>query len=1120
MLKQGCGYPMYYPEPPERDPNSPEDPNCPLTRRKRRGVSVGDVGIIRPVDGAFQYAFNIFAPPPPPSRAGGDNRPALVEPPVSMINLGVRNTGVVIAHIGSASIPSASSPEASGLSNPSVPINQDPLLNFNGVPADFEPMPMDRVEYHLYKHNKNTELTSDGIAKHDLNAAASAGHGALSAMSIRYEASSSSTETTVLTMPEGAHEQRYIALRKIEAWTLQNAQSWYDFMAEGLGFELPQDSFYVVTACEQATAWGIVTASNRDSNQTFSLDFKVDKIGGGANFLCSWSNTTSIGVTPRHSVPSFGDNAPQPHNQSLFISGFKVMIRKGYVVRHFREPVKIKGTDKIKHVKGFLPSKTASLGASSGRGGGTGRPDNSSRPSGGQDEQEAEIDDWADDWSDDSELDPQDGVCVHIFNETQLYSRYCLKGLPPSRYDQQVPFGQCRSNVRRTIELSNDWSVQTEADVAITHERDWWVLSPVCLLTYPVTCKMLSQKTQGPALASEEEILRRIPDHYKPVVTPRMSMRLIYVTRLMAVFATEGAFLSPISTQVLGATNEDNSATQSNTDHPSTAPHAMDDSGWKQKRANEIGQESEDATYLEKVQIIRGPTSGANSFEPDAKSRSRNDNAEDYQTRPTAAQAFTQFDTDISAWHSPHEWHRANRSQLMSTAKLLLENQKRTSNEDLADVNFVDDLRDWKSLDIITAFERHQKISTYLQEIFDHLVPDVHSRHIFEALLALDVVDLSAQLAILLMNVDQHRELLSRRDEPAQALVDLLQASQSLIFLAQRLDYRIESPFKEQHLGALIYLSENSQKYPEALVIKDMALPSEPVAFGSFRDVYKASVGTCYAAVKVLRVHRDLGASAREAVIWRQLSHPNVLPFYGLFCLPHVQQLCPASPWMKNGNLSGFLHEIALETDCVAIPNILVSDARRACLADFGNSFYHDAVSARLGDTDDEFESGFLGALNWVAPELLPDLNNPDSTDYETRRPDKACDVYSFAMACYEASDQITMFSGSFPFKGKRDNQVMNAISMGRRPERPNDSLSQTRGLKDDVWDIIVTSWHQQPEERPTAAQIIQRLHALPGLLPDNRPLDHYDMQLLSRRTLNQNPFAALEGLLKTETKT
>lgn len=42
------------------------------------------------------------------------------------------------------------------------------------------------------------------------------------------------------------------------------------------------------------------------------------------------------------------------------------------------------------------------------------------------------------------------------------------------------------------------------------------------------------------------------------------------------------------------------------------------------------------------------------------------------------------------------------------------------------------------------------------------------------------------------------------------------------------------------------------------------------------------------------------------------------------------------------------------------------------------------------------------GTLNWTAPELLPDMTDSEADEHETRRPDPACDVYAFAMVCYE----------------------------------------------------------------------------------------------------------------------
>ncbi|KAJ7586455.1 hypothetical protein C8J56DRAFT_104955, partial [Mycena floridula] len=48
---------------------------------------------------------------------------------------------------------------------------------------------------------------------------------------------------------------------------------------------------------------------------------------------------------------------------------------------------------------------------------------------------------------------------------------------------------------------------------------------------------------------------------------------------------------------------------------------------------------------------------------------------------------------------------------------------------------------------------------------------------------------------------------------------------------------------------------------------------------------------------------------SREIIIWSQLSHPNVLPFYGIYYLDHreTSRACIVSPWMDHGNLLQFL---------------------------------------------------------------------------------------------------------------------------------------------------------------------------------------------------------------------
>ena len=46
----------------------------------------------------------------------------------------------------------------------------------------------------------------------------------------------------------------------------------------------------------------------------------------------------------------------------------------------------------------------------------------------------------------------------------------------------------------------------------------------------------------------------------------------------------------------------------------------------------------------------------------------------------------------------------------------------------------------------------------------------------------------------------------------------------------------------------------------------------------------------------------------REVVVWRQLFHCNVLPFYGVYHLENDSSgVCLVSPWMENGSLQQFL---------------------------------------------------------------------------------------------------------------------------------------------------------------------------------------------------------------------
>ncbi|KAF7974052.1 hypothetical protein HWV62_13449 [Athelia sp. TMB] len=409
--------------------------------------------------------------------------------------------------------------------------------------------------------------------------------------------------------------------------------------------------------------------------------------------------------------------------------------------------------------------------------------------------------------------------------------------------------------------------------------------------------------------------------------------------------------------------------------------------------------------------------------------------------------ALAQFDKKISPWASPSAWLDANNSHIISILQ--------KAGQMIGNYEFIKAYLG----DIVTAWK----------------LQNIHKRATFEALRSLDVVALSAQLNVVLMDHDRYTRLLERRGQSAQSLLDIIQA---------RLDYPIEPQFKRRYLKALVKLSELSRRYPECLQLKHITLPEYYVVGGSFGEVYKGRMAGNDIAVKVLKVYQD---SDMDAILKRA---------------QFLNQ--ETGRTLREKLLFGDSSIIQMFSPSLA--NILVSDARRACLADFGLSIAKDTLSANLTTSS----GATCGTLNWMAPELLPDMHETESSESDTKRPDEACDVHSFGM----------MFSGRIPFHNKRDFQVMYAISAGKRPERPFSQLAQTRGLSDHVWDIVVACWRPQPAERLTAEQIIQRLRNLPELPTDDRPLDDYRIPPPSRMLYQtaQHPFAMLEMLTEKAT--
>jgi serine/threonine protein kinase len=158
----------------------------------------------------------------------------------------------------------------------------------------------------------------------------------------------------------------------------------------------------------------------------------------------------------------------------------------------------------------------------------------------------------------------------------------------------------------------------------------------------------------------------------------------------------------------------------------------------------------------------------------------------------------------------------------------------------------------------------------------------------------------------------------------------------------------IDPAYKPRHVKPLIRLSRASRLYPECLVLKGLEIEGDPVAWGSFADVHKGRLRGNEVAIKVLKVYERsdmdkllkvipisgfsltradeaVQGFSSEAVTWRQLSHRNVLPFYGIYHLDvKMPRVCLVCPWMTNGNLVEFLASCASDTDCIPLVSCMM----------------------------------------------------------------------------------------------------------------------------------------------------------------------------------------------------
>ncbi|KAJ7490906.1 kinase-like domain-containing protein [Mycena latifolia] len=350
----------------------------------------------------------------------------------------------------------------------------------------------------------------------------------------------------------------------------------------------------------------------------------------------------------------------------------------------------------------------------------------------------------------------------------------------------------------------------------------------------------------------------------------------------------------------------------------------------------------------------------------------------------------------------------------------------------------------------------------------------IYSKDVPAHTLNCDISFLVEQLVLFLDDSESYKQFLACRETLAQRLLDLLQ---------DLLDYDGFTAVRPLLFKALLRLSRASGLHPTCFPLVSLQKVGKQVTGGAFSDLWKGLVRGQSVSVKIMRLFQDeeiqcaLKEFGREAIIWRQFCHPNLLPFFGLYYLDN--KLCLVSPWMERGNIMHFLSkeshcanrlslilDVALGLECLhknnvvhgdlkAI-NILVTPSRRACIADFGLSSIVNAMSLRFTHST----AGMRGGTSrYQAPELLKGESHNHF----------GSDVYAFACVCYE------ILTGKLPFyELSNDAAVIFKVVGGSRPTRP--AACSGTAVFDNLWDLLQDCWKEHPDTRPTAAQIVERL--------------------------------------------
>ncbi|KXN89052.1 Cytokinesis protein sepH [Leucoagaricus sp. SymC.cos] len=305
-------------------------------------------------------------------------------------------------------------------------------------------------------------------------------------------------------------------------------------------------------------------------------------------------------------------------------------------------------------------------------------------------------------------------------------------------------------------------------------------------------------------------------------------------------------------------------------------------------------------------------------------------------------------------------------------------------------------------------------------------------------------------------------------------------------------------------LAVLSRITSSTLIFPQCYELRGVKhSPRKYLAEGGCGTVYQGLDPTI--CIKVMKRFdaSTLMPWVKEVILWAHSSHPNVLPFLGVFLEGQTDppQTCLVSPFMKNGNLKyyaarlpqksrlplisdvvnglHYLHDLGIVHGDLKGENVLISDEGRGLITDFGASHINTATAA----------TGFLSltTLRFSAPETVSG----------NKTPTKKCDIWSLSCLLYEALSRKPPY-----YQYKMDVQILFALARKETPSRPgfsdDDDIEEDEddwdddikhdydAIDDQAWGLIIKCCSVEPEKRPNITQVRELVVDLK--IHDDRP--------------------------------